>query len=217
MADINGNEFLDTFTYFALRKLLMAEVFDLSQTNQAMAALSQRYALDATFSLPQNTSLADDLIAGHMAYCLAVTDDRRFKFITYPSEPFLSHAAATLLLGKPEDNEDPKHIVTALRTLHQKVLEGILDLGAVGEMWVRIVVSLAKDLLVDPVPHGSSQITYCQAVRLTSFLESLLGQDFWQKISDNAKTEFEALEAFVNFSHWVGRTEKIAPFHDDVT
>ena len=183
-----------------------------------MAALSQRFGLEVAFSLPESVSIVDDLIASHMAYCLATTENRRFTFTTYPSEPFLSHAAATLLLGTPgSKNPNDFTIVPALKLLHQKVSEGLVDLGAIGEMWVRIVLSLAKDLLVPRVPKDSSLITYCQAVPLVDFLEHLLGSDFWQDVP-KAKDEFVALDAVVNFSHWVCRpTADIAPFTSPVT
>lgn len=213
--DIGGHPYLTTFTDFAIVKLLKTDRYNLTNMTQAMVALGQRFGLEVAFSLPESVS-PDDLIASHMAYCLGTTENPKYTFAIYPSEPFLSHAAATLLLGTP-GSKGPEYMTTALMVLHQKVSEGLLDLRAMGRMWVRIVVSLAKDLLVPPVPEESQLITYCQVVPLVDFLEHLLGCDFWQDVEE-AKAEFVKLDAVVNFSHWIcRRTANIAPFGGSVT
>ncbi|KAG1762739.1 hypothetical protein EV702DRAFT_1206236 [Suillus placidus] len=204
----------------AAQKLCKSKIFDPSDTNQALAALSQRFRLDICFSHPDAVSYLEKAVASHLRICFSTTKDRMWAFTGYPSEPLLSCVAAILLHGMPDNLE------IALRVLKRKVDGGMVEIGQSGELASRLLLLLAKDLFIRQDPSagviqdlhyngsGDAELIDCQKVSVIDFLEYLFGKTFWSR-SVEGKTAFQ--HAYINFSHWVPMTEFISPRVPDQT
>ncbi|KAI6042757.1 hypothetical protein EDC04DRAFT_881013 [Pisolithus marmoratus] len=187
---------------------------------------SQRCCLQITLSHHEAVRFVESGVASYLRICIATTDDRNCIFTTYPSEPFLSCAAALLLhidrdLGMP------------LKALEEKVLSGMVDVGKSGELASRLLWLLAKDLYVRRAPLvGSivqaedrqpwqSELIDCQMISVIDYFRFVFGKNFWEvageKIPGTGKKAKEAFKnAFVNFSHWVCMDGHISALKDGV-
>ncbi|KAG2146282.1 hypothetical protein DEU56DRAFT_787283 [Suillus clintonianus] len=199
----------------AALKLCKSNSFIPSDTNQALAVLSQRFGVDICFGHPDAVSYVEKGVASHLRICFSTTQDRSWAFTGYPSEPLLSCVAATLLHSGNNTLED------ALGVLNKKVNEGMVEIGQSGELVSRLVLLLAKDMYVrDHLSEGTirdlhyngrgdAELMDCQKVSVVDFLRYLFGETFWLLAGEEAKTAFR--HAYINFSHWVSMTELISP------
>ncbi|CAG8464774.1 6655_t:CDS:2 [Diversispora eburnea] len=119
------------------RKLLGgANHFENSRKDiSSLAILSSLIGLDIS---PQS-QLASELVASHMATCLAVSEDREQLIIVYPSEPLLSEAAFELL-----STSALSQILNQFSTLLKK---GIVEPDPRGEIVARIILVLVANRL----------------------------------------------------------------------
>ena len=178
------------------------EEFHPDSDDQAFAVLAQRFGLDIAFGHRDAVRYVETLVASHLRVCIKTTEDRIWSYSTYPSEPILSCAAASLLHGKSTDNLD-----RTLGCLESMINDGVVDIGQIGELVSRFLWLLAKDFLVrevdaeDGVNSRFEQVLQdCQLVSVVDFLESAFGPKMWEGASE-ARQEFQ--NAYVNFSHWV--------------
>lgn len=204
----------------AAQKLCKSTIFGPSDTNQALAVLSQRFGLDICFGHPDAVSYLEKAVASHLRICFSTTEDRMWTFTGYPSEPLLSCVAAILL------HKTPDSLANVLRVLKEKVDGGMVEIGQSGELASRLLLLLAKDLFVrkhssrgviQDLIHGGSEdaeLLDCQKVSVIDFLEYLFGKTFWSELAE-AKATFQ--HAYINFSHWVAMTEFISPRVPDQT
>ena len=213
-----GGEDINSIMTTASQKLSKSKAFDATAENQALAVLSQRFALDVCFGHPDAVSYVEKGVASHMRTCLSTTEDRTWTFTSYPSEPLLSCAAANLLHQKTDN------LTQALGVLKQKMDGGMFEIGQSGELTSRLVLLLAKDKYVrkhhdvskDPYIRGeddenwwNAELIDCQKVSVIHFLEHLFGDSFWSLAGDTAKKLFQ--HAYINFSHWVPMDGLISP------
>ncbi|KAG2152688.1 uncharacterized protein EDB93DRAFT_1327626 [Suillus bovinus] len=204
----------------AAQKLCKSMTFDLTDTNQALAILSQRFGLDICFGHPDAVSYLEKAVASHLRICFSTTEDRTWTFTGYPSEPFLSCIASILL------HRTPDSLANALAVLKRKADGGMVEIGQSGELASRLLLLLAKDLFIrkDPsqdvimdihhVGNSDADLIDCQKVPVIDFLEYLFGETFWSELAE-AKAAFQ--HAYINFSHWVAMTEFISPRISDQT
>lgn len=205
----------------AAQKLCKSKTFDPNDTNQALAVLSQRFGLDICFGHPDAVSYLEKAVASHLRVCFSTTEDRMWAFTGYPSEPLLSCVAAILL------HRMPTNLGLALGVLKRKVDGGMVEIGQSGELTSRLLLLLAKDLLIRQDPpkgviqdlhyegSGKAELIDCQKVSVIDFLEYLLGETFWSRTVKEAKVAFQ--HAYINFSHWVSMTDLISPRVPDET
>ncbi|KAF9234793.1 hypothetical protein BU15DRAFT_65422 [Melanogaster broomeanus] len=191
----------------ARHKLCGASTYDPGTTNQSLAVLGQRFALDIGFGHSEAIEHVESLVASHLRVCITVTEDRTWSFTTYPSEPYLSCVAANILHEKSEVRDE------TLKVLMKTVNNGMIDMGQSGELASRMLWLLAKDLLVRTYHsldkfldekkgrRWEAELIDCQEVSVWDFFKFLFGSDFWTKAGQSATTAFKA--AYVNFSHWV--------------
>lgn len=180
--------------------------------NLSLVVLSQRICLNITLGHPEAVEFVESGVASHLRVCIAITDDHNWSFTTYPSEPFLSCAAASLLHA--EGNLD-----NFLKALEVKILSGMVDAGRSGELASRLLWLLAKDLYVRRTPLQSlvipavdgqewnSELADCQMISVLNYFCFVFGDDFWDRAGKKARKAFK--NAFVNFSHWVSMDENI--------
>ncbi|KAF9232686.1 hypothetical protein BU15DRAFT_67236 [Melanogaster broomeanus] len=197
----------------ARQKLCGGGMYDPGTTRHSLAVLGQRFALDICFGHSEVVEHMESLVASHLRICITVTEDRRWSFTTYPSEPYLSCVAANILHAKSEMRDE------TLKVLMKKVNDGMIDMGQSGELASRMLWLLAKDLLVRTY-HSPSQflderkgkgwdaeLIDCQEVSVRDFFVFLFGSDFWTRAGQSATTAFD--NAYVNFSHWVSMDSNI--------
>ncbi|KAG2088463.1 hypothetical protein BD769DRAFT_451985 [Suillus cothurnatus] len=196
-----------TFLRLAAQKPCRSKIFDPNDTNQALAVLSQRFGLDICFGHPDAVSYLEKAVASHLRVSFSTTENRMWAFTGYPSEPLLSCVAAILL------HRVPTNLAIALGVLKRKVDGGMVEIGQSGELTSRLLLLLAKDLLIRQDPpkgviqdlhyegSGEAELIDCQKVSVIDFLEYLLGKMFWSRTVKEAKVAFQ--HAYINFSHWV--------------
>ncbi|KAI6033314.1 hypothetical protein EDC04DRAFT_2214485 [Pisolithus marmoratus] len=181
--------------------------------NLPLVTLSQRICLNLTLGHREAVKFSTSAVASHLRVCISITEDRNWSFTTYPSEPFLSCAAAALL-------HEGCNLDTFLKALEEKILSGMVDVGQSGELASRLLWLLAKDLYVRRTPlHGlvipagdgqkwNSQLVDCQMISVIEYFHFVFGDNFWDLAGEEAKGAFK--DAYVNFSHWVSMDENIS-------
>jgi hypothetical protein len=121
----------------------------------------------------------------------------------------LAVAAASML------NHTEKTYKEALKTLlDELILRGlILDRGLQGELYCRLLLTLARDKAV--LPHGGSFVKsygnqhQIQPVKLSEFFQTLLGRDLGIPDSDINQSSLrdtflhEMSDVWINFTHFV--------------
>ncbi|KAI6040144.1 hypothetical protein EDC04DRAFT_2998998 [Pisolithus marmoratus] len=187
--------------------------------NLPLVTLSQRFCLNVTSNHHEDMEFIPSSVANHLCVCITATKDHDWSSTTYPSEPFLSCAAASLL--HKDGNLD-----TFLKALEDKILSGIINVVKSRELASQLLWLLAKDLYIHHIPlHSSaipamdgqdwnSELIDCQMVSVVDHFCFVFGGDFWDQAGGEAKETFK--DAFVNFSHWVSMDENISvPKNDD--
>ncbi|KAI6135505.1 hypothetical protein EV401DRAFT_2192055 [Pisolithus croceorrhizus] len=174
---------------------------------------SQRFCLNITMGHHGTMKFIQSAVASHLRVCVRTTQDRAWSFTTYPSEPFVSCAAASIL--HRQNNLD-----IYLEALEDKILSGMVDVGKSGELASRLLWLLAKDLYVRRTPshrfaipaadgqEWNSELADCQMISVVDYLRFVFGEDFWDRAGWEAKEAFK--DAFVNFSHWVSMDQDIS-------
>ena len=212
----NGGYAVSDIVNLAEEKLCRAHSFQPSEVNHLLAILGQRFSLEISSSHPEAVKHVEHSVANHMRICLATSEDQKWSFTKYPSEPFLSCIATSIL------HRAPDILRMSLETLRRKVHDGLVSTGQAGELTSRLLWLLAKDILVR-VEGGNfginsqllerswdAELTDCRMVPLIAYLKFLFGVRPWPS---------EALEvfkdAYVNFSHWVEMDAPITTDDDD--
>ncbi|KAF8578454.1 hypothetical protein K439DRAFT_1621321 [Ramaria rubella] len=167
--------------------------------HQALALLSQRFALDIIFGHPKAVQHVDEAVASHLRICITSTEDRSWRFTAYPSEPLLSHAAA-------EEMWRNSTLTNTLAHLKIQLERGMIEPGKNGFLCKETGQFRTRNvtLLLPPIP-------------VRWWLEELFGPNVWPKDEAQRKVAEEAFaSATINFSHWISMSERIIPFSSDV-
>ncbi|KAI6019034.1 hypothetical protein BKA83DRAFT_4127635 [Pisolithus microcarpus] len=109
--------------------------------NVLLTVLSQRFCLHVTFGHHEAVEFLASSVASHLQVCIFFSKDHNWGFTTYPSEPFLSCAAASVLNDK--FNLD-KH----LWVLEDKIISGMINVGKSGELASQLLWLHAKDVYI---------------------------------------------------------------------
>ena len=205
---------MESILSLAAHKLCGTERFDPKDRNQAFAVLAQRFCLDVAFGHRDAVSFVEASIASRLRVCIKTTEDRIWSYSIYPSEPFLSCAAAFLLLGDTFRMED--YLDLTLNNLKDMVNDGVVDIGQIGELVGRFIWLLAKDFFVRssppkvaknvPVSEFDEELEDCRLVSVVDYLKFVFGPKFW---TDNEAAQEEFQDAYINFSHWVSMNYNI--------
>ncbi|KAF8552450.1 hypothetical protein OG21DRAFT_1511473 [Imleria badia] len=201
---LKGGYSLADLLQLAAEKLCGSEVFDPKNEHHAFAVLAQRFGLDIAFGHRDAVRCVETLVASHLCVCINTTEDRIWSYSTYPSEPILSCAAASLLHVDDQ-------LCRTLQRLESMADEGVVDIGQIGELVSRFLWLLAKDFYVrskasvgkgQKVSEFDQTLQDCKLVPVVEFLKSVFGQEVWKgKKMEKALMQFK--NAFINFSHCV--------------
>lgn len=185
---------------------------------------SSRIYLDPLLSTTHDLKeFIDNAVKSHMRILHRVSNDRELRFTSTPSEPILALGAAIALhMPSPElknagKTNLPRPLLSSLKTIYTNTLK-YTDKGRLGEMLMRLMLILARDFThsddercTDNHEHNdddeckdSIHSRLHRPIRLTKFLETLLGKSFGtndqQEEVDEFKKAFE--DMWVNFTHW---------------
>jgi hypothetical protein len=198
----------DDILELARQKLIASRLYNPIEKNQLLAVLGQRFGLEIRFGHLDTNRFLESSIASHLRVCITTTEDRRWTYTTYPSEPFLSCAAAYLLHSHPGILEQ------TLYKLEDNVVSGMVDIGRHGELIGRLLWLLAKDLFVirekkSRAPSGfpfsdgfDTELSHCSMMPVVKLFKFVFGKDFWSSRAGRAAME-AFKDAYVNFSHWI--------------
>ena len=192
----------------AQQKLRGDKFFNPDDTKHMLAILGQRFGLEICFGHPEAVEHVKSGVANHLRICLATTEDRTWSFTCYPSEPFLSCIAASILHGSTDT------LRRCLESLQRKVFNGMISTDQAGELASRILWLLAKDLLVRAEGKNlfftgspkkwSAMLNDCRMIPLLGYLEHVFGKHTWPS---EALAAFD--RAYINFSHWLDMDKNI--------
>ncbi|KAI6099318.1 hypothetical protein EDD16DRAFT_510956 [Pisolithus croceorrhizus] len=152
-----------------------------------LVTLSRRFCLELTLGHPETNKFVASAMMSHLCVLLSMTDDRHWSFTTYPSEPFVSCVAATLIHSS--DNLD-----RLLRALEEKIVSGMIIVDRSGGLASRLLWLFAKDLYVRcilpykfilPAMNGKdweSELVDCRMIPVVDYFRFVFGKDFWAKV-----------------------------------
>ncbi|KAF8553145.1 hypothetical protein OG21DRAFT_1497931 [Imleria badia] len=183
---MGGDDSLTELLQLARQKLCGSDRFNPRNDHQALAVLAQRFGLDIAFGHRDAVRYGETLVASHLRVCIKTTEDRMWSYTTYPSEPILSCAAASLLHSG--DTKDKNKLDVSLHSLESMVNDGVIDIGQIGEVVSRFLWLLAKDFYVRKPENGvggyanprfDQALQDCQLVPVVGFLEFVFGSRIW--------------------------------------
>ncbi|KAK7452686.1 hypothetical protein VKT23_012087 [Stygiomarasmius scandens] len=215
-------------TAYALDKLLCRQGGSSPGDAYAyLALLGQRFALKVNNGSHRARSFVSKGIANHMRYLVYTTEDCLTQCSDYPSEPVLSHAAASYMYTSAGN------LNMLLSVLKDQISSGLIQAGELGELMGRLLILIGRDFAAiraygieveakpvfperyhqyyKPFPStpGLEYFAYLKPVPLLLVLCILFG-DEWI-MPDHIKA-FE--RAYVSASHWIRITENVGPFPD---
>jgi len=215
-------------TEYALDKLLCRQGGSSPGDAYAyLALLSQRFALKVNNGSHRAQSFVSKSIANHMRYLVYTTEDCLTQCSDYPSEPVLSHAAASYMYTSAGN----LHML--LSVLKDQISSGLIQAGELGELMGRLLILIGRDFAAiraygieveakpvfperyhqyyKPFPSapGLEYFAYLKPVSLLLVLCILFGDEWIMPDHINA---FE--RAYVSASHWIRITENVGPFPD---
>jgi hypothetical protein len=142
--------------------------------------------------------LARNAVQSHMRILIGAHD--QVVITVTPSEPMLAIAAADAL------NDFLVVYKDAMTTLvNRLILRGlVLDQGIKGDLCTRLLFTLARDRAVTPIVV-SADLPYIQAVSLSQFLKTLLGDDLGTSHQLSLHPDFlpRLSNIWINFTHFV--------------
>ena len=211
---LDDNEVLQA----AVEKLFFKSSFDPTNVNQVFAAFATRIGLEIGEG-EASSRLAIDAVRSHMRILIGVSG--RLIITASPSEPILAIAAASML------NRTDQTYKEALKTLlDELILRGlILDRGLQGELYCRLLLTLARDKAV--LPHGGyfvkvqDNYSTIRPAKLSEFFQTLLGRNLGIPEDDieqsNLRYTFlsQMSRVWINFTHFVQLSEcvsELTPF-----
>lgn len=188
----------------ASEKLLggrLLKVLNTRHRKEVFAVLSNRLYLDFNMANPITLPLAQDAVNYYMRDVISVDPSTGIMFTQTPNEPILSYAAMRHLCSERWT------WAQALETFTTELLDrGVVDKGQEGELFSRLILTLAHDKIVEPSitrgPFSSSNLIF----RVGDFLRALYAESHHSKID---KIEHTILEANMNFLSFASTSEYI--------
>ncbi|THV07003.1 hypothetical protein K435DRAFT_418125 [Dendrothele bispora CBS 962.96] len=220
----------EAMSKFALTKLINSDVNRINSAQMisdemALAVLGQRFAIDFLFGAWEAVPFVDTSVASHMRVLTSTTEDRSWRYTTYPSEPVLSNAAAQFMYMEEQT------VSRLSRTLVQNIVDGLVDAGEVGELMSRLLILISRDFAAIlnyriqiagdspksrspplsqrfPSSHGDF-FPYLRPVPLLDVLDILLGLEWLSECKEDIVSAFK--RAYISASHWNVLSKDIGP------
>ena len=173
------------------------QVYNPKDVNHVFAALSFRLSLDPCLQNPRALPLVRTAVNSYMRVVISMDHETGFMTTITPSEPVVAKAAMEFLC------ENAKNWLVSIRTLAMELLQkGLVEKGLKGELYARLVLTLARDCVW--------KVQSCQTPTFTvnQFLTGLYA-DNHHSLFQNIPVKL--LHARMNFNHFILTGELLAP------
>jgi hypothetical protein len=200
---------LDKLLQFAQLKLLGGKVLDYEPAHneqQLFAVLSSRLALDVCAQNPRCMPLVEEAVGAYLRVVDGIDPSSGVMSTHAPSEPVLAQAAMDLLCT------GSKWADSVTRLAHYFVQRGFVEKGLKGELYARLLLIVAQDLLYKRACGAAAAAGAAVADARTAsytlheFLASLFGRDF----GDYAGVmDAKLLQSRLNFTHFAVTDEPL--------
>jgi hypothetical protein len=190
-AYIDDPEEMDELAQQKLIGGLRSGIYEARNVDHVFAALSFRLSLDACLYNSKAIHLINNAVNSHMRVVLAMDHSAGIMHTVSPSEPILAKAAMDHLCKGTNWS-------TSINTLVTELIEkGIVEKGLKGELYVRLILTLARDCIrgspKQDDPHSLTTFT------VGAFLTTL----YAEKHKFIAKIDQRILQAKMNFTHFI--------------
>ena len=185
-----------------LRKIVLAKLLHNSEgfyysdnLDHVFAALAARILLDPCTQLVNSSArdLAGRAVTGHLRLVIHFDGEHRIFATMTPSEPVVSDAVAWTLCSTPQSGTTPvsgpgsmsTNWESSIRTLVRHLLHpGIIEKGLKGELYVRLLLILARDFLLKSTVHPTQppSFPYSQPFTVLAFLQSVFSSNIYEQI-----------------------------------
>ncbi|KAF8458608.1 hypothetical protein BGX38DRAFT_1138686 [Terfezia claveryi] len=186
---LHAGSSMETLRSFVEMKLLGGPVaFDTLNQNHVFSILASRLCLDPCVNSQESVNLATEAVNSHLRLVVGMNQEASsFRTIT-PSEPIVAHTAASLLMG----GGDFRHSVDTrsiwprcLDTLSSVIGRGLVEKGLKGELYARILVIIARDILLSTAqPFKPNACNWSRPFAVMDFLGILLNPASQQSVFD---------------------------------
>jgi hypothetical protein len=175
-----------------------------SDKHHVFAAMASRLCLDPCMNNEEATALANEAVNSHLRVVVGIDSSSGWMTTVTPSEPIVADAVAEILAA---EGKWP----SSVRTLaHDLLSKGLVDKGLKGELFSRLLLILARDVVLANTP--TQDFKWSQHFTLSKFLETLYASKCIQDLDSprpekrrrSRATSFSAsfANAVMNFSHF---------------
>ena len=142
-------------------------------------------------------TLASRLMSSYMATGIYIGPDRLRMVVTYPPEPILAEVASQMLhegLNGKGIPWDSAHLATKFSKFGEECVNGLVDVGKIGELICRTILSLAFDYCIIKKKVAKQNfdplvIPFCSAVTVGEFMSTLVASEYSDQLSATFKKE----------------------------
>jgi hypothetical protein len=194
----------------AKKKLLGGvQIYNAQNVDHVFAALSFRLSLDACLYNPQAVHLVQNAVNSHMRVVLATDQRAGIMNTVAPSEPIIAVAAMKYLCTK-------SNWTASIDTLTELIEKGVVEKGLKGELYARLMLTLAHDWIRKQADRESQEADsdgepqedeglhsdpyFLTTFTVKEFLTTLYGEERHKSIMNIDET---ILHARMNFNHFV--------------
>lgn len=170
--------------------------------DHVFAVLSIRLCLDVDISNPITYPLSQTAVHLHMRVVRSIDPSTGYLFTRTPSEPVLALAAAHHLC--PDESWS-----ISLKTFTSNLLSlGAIDKGSKGELFARLMLTLARDHAVkNTLIRDSNSESVVPPFSVKSFLQALFSKNYHESISSIDST---ILDSRLNFLMFTSTKERLS-------
>lgn len=176
-----------------------------------LASMAVRFGINGIM----DHTLASTFMSSYLGTCVYIGTDRLRMLVQYVPEPIVAEAASQIIHGRAMEDEDWDYSVDSstfanyLELFGEKLTRGLVDVGDLGELLARVVLSLAYDYAHITLSQIGSDNLFTDSISLKTFLNVLLPKsyrDSWKKKFqvDIINIPDEDLDKFhVAFTSWI--------------
>ncbi|KAJ6611189.1 hypothetical protein B0H10DRAFT_2193056 [Mycena sp. CBHHK59/15] len=166
----------------AMAKLVGEDFFPNPTTSRdgLLAVVDVRLCLQYDTQPSSNRNIVADMVASHMRIAFSVPRHREIIRYGYPSEPMLAEAAAQALRTQRQHSD-----TVVIDVLNERFSSGLLNLGELGEVTARALVTEAYDRAVLREHPHEEGLLFSQGCSLITFIEELFEAENAAKILDS--------------------------------
>jgi hypothetical protein len=184
-----------------------------SNKHHVFAAMASRLCLDPCMNNEEATALAHEAVNSHLRVVVGTDSSSGWMTTVTPSEPIVADAVAEILAA-------PAKWQSSVRTLaHDLLSKGLVDKGSKGELFSRLLLILARDIVLAKTP--ARDFKWSQYFKLSEFLDTLYTSICFQDLESrrpekrrrSSATTFSASfsSAVMNFSHFTSTDQHLRP------